>query len=129
MADISTAGEGYRNAMLATANPRFIEAAALSKAAARLKAAAERAGGDHPGYIAALSRNLTLWTLLAADAAHPRNSLPAELRAAIIRLAGFVRRQTLQLQRSGGADIDVLLEINANIAAGLHQSAPPPAGA
>ncbi|MDZ7628428.1 MAG: flagellar biosynthesis regulator FlaF [Parvularculaceae bacterium] len=119
MADTSLASQGYRNAMLATASPRSIEGAALSRAAADIKAASARIGADHPGYIAALSRNLTLWTRFAADAADSRNGLPPELRAEVIRLATFVRNQTLRLQRGEPAEIDVLLEINKNVAAGL----------
>lgn len=121
MADISIAGEGYRHAMLATASPRSIESAALAKATADLMTASRRAGADHPGYIAALSKNLTLWTLFAADAGHPLNALPVELRAAIIRLAAFVRKQTLLLQRGDLADIESLLEINRNVLAGLQR--------
>ncbi len=105
--------------MLATASPRSIEGAALSRAAADIKAASARIIADHPGYIAALSRNLTLWTRFAADAADPRNGLPLELRADVIRLAAFVRHQTLRLQRGEEAELDVLLDINKNIAAGL----------
>jgi flagellar protein FlaF len=123
MADVSLASKGYQSSMLATASPRSIEGAALSRAAADIRAASARIGADHPGYIAALSRNLTLWTRFAADAADARNGLPLELRAGVIRLAAFVRHQTLRLQRGEPAEIDVLLEINKNIAAGLTPGA------
>ncbi len=108
--------------MLATASPRSIEGAALAKASADLKAASARISDDHPGYIAALSRNLTLWTRFAADAADSRNGLPVELRAGVIRLAAFVRHHTMRLQRGDPAEISVLLEINKNIAEGLRGS-------
>jgi len=126
MPDVSDAIAGYRQAMRATACPRAIEGAALLKAATDIQSAAIRAEADYPGYIAALSRNLTLWTILAADAAHPDNALPADLRGAIIRLAAYVRVQTLRLQQSrAGAGADALVEINRNIAEGLGRHARP----
>lgn len=110
--------------MLATAGPRSIESAALLQTAAQLQAASENAKSDFPAFIAALSRNLTLWTLLAADAARPDNALPQDLRSAVMRLAAFVREQTLRLQRNEtGAEVAALIEINRNIAAGLGQPA------
>ncbi len=109
--------------MLATACPRSIESAALARAAAELQNASARADTDYPAFIEALSRNLTLWTLLATDAARPGNLLPLELRRAVIRLAAFVRVQTLRLQRSKvSADVETLVEINRNIAEGLGRS-------
>ncbi len=120
MANVAVAGEMYRKSMLATASSRAVESAALAKVTAELQSAADRATKDHPAYIAALSKNLALWTLLAADAAHPGNALQVELRASIIRLASFVRRQTLKLQSGGGGEIEGLLEINRNILIGLQ---------
>ncbi len=129
MPDISLAGASYRQAMLATASARSIEGAALAKAAADIQRSFDRRDRDHPGYIAALSRNLTLWTHLALDAAHPGNALPVDLRAAVIRLSAFVRAHTLRLQsRDAAVDAGVLLEINRNILAGLAGRAQPGEG-
>lgn len=121
----SSAGAGYQRSMLATSSPRVIESEALARASADIKRCYEKREGDYPAYVAALSRNLALWSLFAADAASSGNQLPKALRAGVIRLAAFVRVETLRLQRSRAeAGIDALLEINANVSAGLRGPAP-----
>lgn len=78
---------------------------------------------DYPAYVAALSKNLALWTLFAADAGSDHNPLPLKLRAGIVQIAAFVRAETLRLQRSQSeTGIAALVEINANISAGLRMS-------
>ncbi|MFN0024048.1 MAG: flagellar biosynthesis regulator FlaF [Parvularculaceae bacterium] len=114
----------YRHAMRATASPRAIEAGAIADATRDLKSGIAGRERDFPAYIAALSRNLGLWTHLAADIIHLDNKLPNELRTQLLRLAAFVRSHTLRLQRQDvAADPNVLIEINQNIIAGL-QAAP-----
>lgn len=117
----SSAGAGYQKSMLATSSPRAIESEALARSSADLKRCYETRDRDHPAYVAALSRNLALWSLFAADAASAGNQLPKELRAGVVRLAAFVRLETLRLQRSRAeTGIAALLEINANVSAGLR---------
>lgn len=115
----------YWRAMLATANPRSVECAALAKITADLETARGRKASEFPGYVAALSRNLSLWTQFAGDAAHDGNGLPADLRRDVIRLATFVRAHTFLLQSlDSTADDSVLIDINRNILAGLRSVAP-----
>jgi len=123
MPDISFARAGYQKSMLATASARSIEANLLAKSVADIKRGYDNRERDHPGYIAALSRNLSLWTQLATDAAHPDNKLPVEMRTAIIRLDAFVRAHTSRLQRRDNAvNAEVLLEINQNLIVGLRRA-------
>lgn len=107
--------------MLATSSPRAIESEALARASVDLRRCYERRDDNYPAYVAALSRNLALWSLLAADAASSGNQLPRVLRAGVIRLAAFVRVETFRLQRSRAeTGIAALLEINTNVSAGLR---------
>ncbi len=124
MQKASPAQSAYRRATRATASPRAIEAYAIADATRTLKSGITNRERDFPRYIAALSRNLDLWTHLAADIIHLDNKLPNELRTQLVRLAAFVRSHTLRLQRRDvAADPNVLIEINQNIIAGL-QAAP-----
>ena len=121
----SHARDLYWRATLATANPRTLECAALAKITAELDAARSRKTTEFPRYVAALSRNLSLWTQFAGDAAHDGNGLPAALRREIIRLATFVRAHTFRLHsRDSIADDSVLIDINRNVLAGLRAGAP-----
>ena len=71
-----------------------------------------------PENVAALSDNLRLWDALTLDLVNPSNSLPEELRANLVSLANFVRRHTLGLY-AGNGKIDILVDINKSILAGL----------
>ena len=59
-------------------------------------------------------------------------NLPDEIKANVMSLSIFVDKQTTKaLRGSNPADLDVLININRNLAAGLRtapQSAPAPAG-
>lgn len=119
----SPARAGYQKSMLATSSPRAIEIEALARTSAELARAMERREADYPAFVAALSKNLTLWTRFAADAAGEGNALPADLRAGIIRLASFIRTATFRLMRSADAgDASALIEINANVMEGLRKA-------
>lgn len=116
-----TARARYEKSMLATSSPRAIEHEALARISAEIKRTHANRQAEFPAYVAALSKNLALWTQFAADSADPTNPLPESLRAAIIKIYAYVQRETLRLQRShaeGG--IEALLEINGNVCAGLR---------
>jgi flagellar protein FlaF len=120
MAEPLLAGKAYRQAMLATAGPRSIEAEALLRVNGELMRATRRRDADYTAYVRALSRNLDVWNAFAADVAHRDNKLPADVRTKIWRLAAFVRFQTQALLRPASqGDSASLIEINNNIIAGL----------
>ncbi len=117
------AGASYQRSMLLTSSPRIIESEALARASAELRRTYHAREKDHPAYICALSRNLALWTQFAADVSCDGNPLPDSLRAGIIRIAAFVRVETFRLQRSRSeSGIVAIIEINANVSAGLRQT-------
>jgi len=67
----------------------------------------------------AIHRNRELWSILASDVAGIGNQLPTELRAQIFYLAEFTAQHSSKVL-TGGADVDVLVDINTSIMRGLR---------
>lgn len=76
---------------------------------------------DHPGFVAALSRNARLWTAFAVDVAGDHNALPQATRRQIFAIAEFVRRHSASVLRGDDVDPAPLVDINRNILAGLRR--------
>ncbi len=72
--------------------------------------------------LAAVHKNNDLWTILAADLAHSGNSLPDQLKADLLSLALFSIRHGHAVM-SGGASIEVLIEVNISMMKGLRNEA------
>ena len=120
-------------------SPREVEAMAFTKAAVMLEDAKSKTK-DIEGFSQALRFNHLLWTIMQADITEPENQLPPEIKANVMSLSIFVDKQTNKALRStDGADLDVLININRNLAAGLRtnpegeeaapaSSEPPPSG-
>lgn len=127
MAHTGLAQKAYQRALIATAGPRSIEAEAFERLNGELLRAARRHDTDYPAFVKALSRNLSMWTILAADVAQDDNALPAETRARILKLAAFVRQRThFLLQPGARIEISALIDLNAAMISGLQGK---PAGA
>ncbi|OFW99585.1 MAG: hypothetical protein A3E78_00350 [Alphaproteobacteria bacterium RIFCSPHIGHO2_12_FULL_63_12] len=125
MASIAAASSAYHQAKRAIAGPRTIEASAFERINGDLDRSAGNSERNYPAFIEALSRNASLWTVLAADVIRDENALPTELRAKIFNLAIFVRKRTQHLMTSGSApDVSILTDINRNIISGLRSLAP-----
>jgi flagellar biosynthesis activator protein FlaF len=102
--------------------PREVEAMAFTKAALLLEDA-KKAAGNIEEYSKALRFNHLLWTIIQADLTEPDNNLPPEIKANVMSLSIFVDKQTTKaLRTTSGADLDVLININRNLAAGLRTS-------
>jgi flagellar protein FlaF len=118
--DSKFARGAYQRSMIATAGPRAIERGLFEKINGELIHASQSAADDYPSFVKALSKNLSLWTLLAADVASNKNKLPFETRASIFKLAAYVRHHTQQLLQSNAENnISMLIELNSTIIAGL----------
>ncbi len=101
---------------------RNTEARALSEAARRLSEAQQGLPEDQQSYQDALRLNWRLWTIIQADVSSPENPLPPDLKSNIISLSIFVDRHTLSALAEPEANkLNVLININRNIAAGLMQ--------
>src|SRR6195952_1685819 len=102
--------------------PREVEAMAFTKAALMLEDA-KKVTNNINEYSKALRFNHLLWTIIQADLTDPENQLPPEIKANVMSLSIFVDKQTTKALRSTTAnDLDVLININRNLAAGLRTS-------
>jgi len=107
---------------LQTMTPREVEAAAFTKAAVMLEEAKGQTDNIQ-AYSQALRFNHLLWTIMQADVTEDENKLPPELKANILSLSIFVDKQTTKALRSSDAkDLDILITINRNLAAGLRET-------
>jgi flagellar protein FlaF len=96
---------------------RDIEYQAFARVTAALTEA--HTCGDIHKAAQALYDNVRLWTVLAADCAHPDNGLPVDLRGRLMGLAQFASTHMSKVLQ-GQATIDPLIEINTAIMRGLR---------
>lgn len=115
---------------------RELEARALFKAASKLQALKDNWDPSISVIEEPLSHNRRLWTIFLASATEEDCPLPPELRKNIIGLGRFVINQCMRiLFEPDVAKLDLLIEINQNIAAGLmarveaQEAAPQPMAA
>ncbi|WP_200294208.1 flagellar biosynthesis regulator FlaF [Rhodospirillum rubrum] len=110
----------YQQSQKSTLTPREVEAMAFTKASVMLEEARTKPD-DKTAFSQALRFNHLLWTIIQADITEPANTLPPELKANIMSLSLFVDRQTTASLRSGDVgELEVLISINRNLAAGLR---------
>lgn len=102
-------------------DPREVEAWALTEAARRI-VAASRDGANQAGLRDALMLNQRLWTIFQVSVAETDCPLPDDLRRNIFSLSVIVDRQTTaRLVDLDSAKLDILLDINRQVAAGLRE--------
>lgn len=110
----------YQQQQKQSLSPREVEAMAFTKAALLLEDA-KKVIGDVDEFSRALRFNHLLWTIMQADITEEANQLPPEIKANVMSLSIFVDKQTTKALRSAdGTDLDVLININRNLAAGLR---------
>lgn len=120
--------DAYQSVERATLSGRELEASVLIKAAMRLQDV--RNNWSAPDLTVrldeALRYNQKLWTYLQTELARPENPLPDEIKANLLSLSAFIDKRTFQLMALPVAEqLDVLISINKNIAAGLRGEANP----
>jgi flagellar biosynthesis activator protein FlaF len=72
---------------------------------------------------AALKRNQRLWTFFQAELSNPEHPMPAPLRQNLLNLSLFVDKRTFEIMADPApGKLNVLIEINKNIAAGLRET-------
>jgi flagellar protein FlaF len=110
----------YQQQQKRNLTPREIEAMAFTKAALLLEEAKGKAHSVEE-FAKALRFNHLLWTIIQADLTEPANQLPPEIKANVMSLSIFVDKQTTKAMRSSQpTDLDILITINRNLAAGLR---------
>ncbi|WP_126444181.1 flagellar biosynthesis regulator FlaF [Sulfuricystis multivorans] len=115
--------DAYRSVEKATLSGRDLEASVLLKAAQKLVEAQHRLADekDLQTLDEALRYNQRVWTLFQSEISESANPLPEEIKTNLLALIGFIDRRTYALMAEPKPDrIDVLIEINRNIAGGLQ---------
>lgn len=102
-------------------DPREIEAWALTEAARRIVDAG-RDPSNTEGLQAALQLNQRLWTIFQAAISEDECQLPHDVRTNVAALSLMVDRETMaRLVDLDATKLDLLVNINRNVAAGLSQ--------
>lgn len=115
--------DAYRNVEKATLSQRDIEATVLTKAAIQLQSIKENwTRDDHDVQLEdALNYNQRVWTFFQAELSVEENPLPEEIKRNLLSLSLFVDRRTFEVLAYPAPDkLDVLININLNVAAGLR---------
>ena len=113
----------YQQQQKRNLSPREVEAMAFTKAALLLEEAKGKSKNVEE-YAKALRFNHLLWTIIQADLTDPANQLPDEIKANVMSLSIFVDKQTTKALRSSEPrELDILININRNLAAGLRTNA------
>ena len=104
----------------AVRTPRDIEYGVLARVTGQLQAHLPQPEGVvTPSLARALADNQRLWTVFAADLAHPDNAFPSDLRARLFYLAEFTLHHTARVL-AGTAQAQALVDINTAVMRGLR---------
>lgn len=107
-----------------TRSPRELEASLLLKAATQLQNIKDSGVPSRKELAAALYYNRRLWTIFVGSVTTAENELPVEIKNNIASLGAFIFRHTLAVQQAPAPEkLDPLININREVAAGLHDSA------
>ena len=118
--------DAYRNVEKATLSQRDIEASVLTKAAVQLQVVKDNwTSENHETELEdALNFNQRVWTFFQAELTVNENPLPEEIKRNLLALSFFVDRRTFEsLAYPAPEKLDVLINININVAAGLRGDA------
>jgi flagellar protein FlaF len=115
----------YKQTIKTTTSGRDMEASVLTKAAHLLKDCQEH--WDEEDHFRRLDEALTfnqkIWTIFQDELSREDNPLPKELRANILNLSLFIDRRVTEVMKKPFPDkLDMIININLNLAAGLRGS-------
>lgn len=122
----------YESVEKTTLSGRELEANVLMRAAMIMADARDHWGqGNHEARLEeALRHNQKVWSFFQAEITQPDNPLPDEIKKNLLALSVFVDKRIFEIMAYPEAKkLDILVEINRNLAAGLRGSPqePPPA--
>jgi len=119
--------QAYAKTQTLALSQRELEARALMKAAAKLQAIKENWEPSVVHIEDAISHNRKVWTIFLGSAIEDDCALPPDVRKNVIGLSRFVINQCMRiLFEPDRSKLDLLIEINQNVAAGLRGNAVPP---
>ena len=118
------ATQAYQTTAKRTGNPRDLEANLLSKSAINLQRIRDNWDDASSDLSAALKFNRKLWNVFLNSATNDENPLPTAIRQNIANLGLFVLTHTMKVEaRPDPTRLDVLININREVAAGLRTAA------
>ena len=115
----------YENVSKYTQPGREIEAAVLTKAALKLKKCQDdwNAPDRDNRLDEALKYNQRIWSIFQSELSREDHELPKKLRLDILRLAAFIDRRIFETMAFPAPEkLDIVIDINNNLAAGLRGS-------
>ena len=118
----SSQAEVYSRAQVSVLSDREAEAAVLMKAAAMMKHVQSHwSSPDRDATLEkALRYNQRLWTFFQVALLDEQNPLPQQIKENVLRLSAFIDRRIFDtLAYPTREKLDILININTNIAAGL----------
>jgi flagellar biosynthesis activator protein FlaF len=116
----------YKQTIKTTVSGRDLEASVLTKAAHLLKECKEQ--WDTEGHFRRLDEalifNQRIWTIFQDELIKEDNPLPRQLRADILNLSLFIDKRIIEVMGNPSSEkLDIIININLNLAAGLRGSA------
>ena len=113
----------YRTACKNAMCQHELEANALINTASKLNAVKQDWTARKSALSELLEINRKMWTVLAAQALEPSNPLPREVKQNVANVAYFIFKHTLKmLSADDPKGLDVLININLNVAKGLNDA-------
>lgn len=120
----NNAALAYQQVGKQTVSPRTLEANLLSRSAAQLQRIRDDWDNGLAGLPAALQFNRRLWNIFVNSMTAETCKLPRPIRQNVANLGLFVMKHTVTIQsRPEPRKLDVLININRELAAGLRASA------
>lgn len=119
--------EAYKSVDKVTMSGRDVEAEVLTKAAIKLKECQDNWDIDEKtreaGLQQALDYNQRIWTIFQGELSNEDNPLPQQIRLDLLRLSAFIDKRMFEIMAFPEKEkLNVLININQNIAAGLRQT-------
>lgn len=123
---LATHLEAYRTVQKTTMSDREMEASVLTKAARLIKECQQNweTKGNSKNLDEALKYNQKIWSIFQAELSKDDNPLPKKLREDLLSLSIFIDKRTFDIMAYPSPEkLNILVNININIAAGLRGSA------
>ena len=117
--------KAYEDVDRQTMSGREIEASVLKQAARKLKSCQSNwnSAGHDQNYEDALKFNQKVWSIFQGELSREDNPIPQKLRIDILRLSLFIDRRIFEALAEPSPDkLNIIIDINNNIAAGLLES-------
>ena len=118
--------QAYETVNKTTMSGHEIEASVLNQAALKLKECQDSWDADDRDerLDAALNFNQQVWTILQGELVKADNPLPRQIRQNLLTLSAFIDKRIFEIMAFPSPEkLNIVIDINRNIAAGLKQAA------